>query len=143
MYPGAESAQAPVVPSSLSPSGLQQPPAPVETAPLALFQRVYLFAVDRMYKSRADAEGFAKRYIHDHGDHDFARFERVLYFATKKMYMSRADAESFGLRWLRDHPDNDFSSFESAYLFAVEKMYKSRSDAEAFALETTKTGPRT
>ncbi|MBI4380327.1 MAG: toll/interleukin-1 receptor domain-containing protein [candidate division NC10 bacterium] len=143
MYPGTESPQAAVATQSLAPSALQQSSPPSKTAPLALFQRVYLFAIDRMFKSRGAAETFAKRYIRNHSDQAFAQFERSFSFAVEKMYMARADAEWFALSWVRDHGDIDFSDFETAYLFAVEKMYKSRSDAEAFAREAIKNQPKT
>lgn len=135
VYPGAVSGQSPVAtPAPAHSEPLQQSP-PSTTEPLALFERVYLFAVQRMYKSGSDAEIFAKQYIRDHLSMDFTLFERPFLFAVGKMYMSPADAERFALRWLRDHRDIAFSDFERAYLFAVEKMYKSTSDAKAFALE--------
>lgn len=62
---------------------------------LAPFQRVYLFAVEKMYKSRYEAEAFAEKWLAEHPGKNFAAFEDAYSFAVNKMYKSRGEAEAF------------------------------------------------
>ena len=64
---------------------------------MALYRKIYEFAVSRMYKSRADAEAFASLWLKEHANVDFTRFEELYDFAVNTMYKSRRDAEAFAL----------------------------------------------